>query len=392
VSLIGARTSSRTIGLARIGVAFAALLEARPSAEALLRLTDPGVLHAPYFSWEPAVSAGMAWALIGLWIVSGAAFLIGWRTRLAGVVLAATLAAVLLLDQQLYSNHLYLMVLLVGLLTVADAGAAISLDARRVGTREQVATWPVVLVRLQVSIVYGFAALAKLNLTFLSGSVIAASLRREGLLAVPDGWRSAEPMLVLALLAICLEAFVAVALWSPRWRSTGFVAGLALHGGITGWLSPTYQLLVFSLVMLPLYLTFLDTAPSSLVVVWDDGCGFCAAWVRWFVRLDWLRVLRFVPRSQLAGSGIPVSEEAAAAALQLVDEGRVYAGFAAVTRVAEVLPISFLWAPLLRLPPVAAVGERVYGRVAARRLCSLPEARVGRVSPIADGDTAAQGR
>lgn len=383
MSLVGVRTSARAVALARIGVAFAVLLEARASSDALLRLTEPGILQAPYVPWAPPVTAGLAWGLIGLWVVSGLAFLVGWRTRAAGVVLAVTLASVLLADQQLYSNHLYLMVLLVGLVTVADGGAAISLDARGRGARDEVAAWPVWLLRAQVSIVYGYAALAKTNLAFLSGSVIAASLRREGPLAIPDAWRSAEPMLVLAVLAICLEAFVAVALWSRRWRPAALVAGLALHVGITGWLSPTYQLLVFSLALLPLYLIFLDAAPASRVVVWDDGCGFCAGWVRWFRRLDWLHVLRFVPRSELASAGLPVSEEAAALALQLVTPRKVYAGFAAVTRVVELLPVSFLWAPLLRLAPIAAVGERIYRRVAARRLCSLPDARARSTSPAA---------
>jgi predicted DCC family thiol-disulfide oxidoreductase YuxK len=374
LSLIEARTSPRAIALVRIGVTFAALLEAANSAGTLLHLAQPGVIHAPFVPWAPTVSPGLAWGLIGLWVLAGLAFLVGWQTRMAGAVLTITLASALLLDQQLYSNHLYLMVLLVGLLTVTDSGAAISLDARGHEERD-VPAWPVWLLRVQVSIVYGYAALSKLNLDFLSGSVIAASLRRDGPLAFPDAWRSVEPMFVLAVMAICVEAFLAVALWSPRWRPAALVAGLGLHAGITGWLSPTYQLLVFSLAILPVYLVFLDAAPASRVVVWDDGCGFCAAWVRWFRRLDWLRVLRFVPRSQLGSAGLTVSEDAAAAALQLVTPRRVYAGFAAVARVAELLPISFLWAPLLRLPPVAAIGERVYRRVAARRLCSLPDIR-----------------
>jgi predicted DCC family thiol-disulfide oxidoreductase YuxK/uncharacterized membrane protein YphA (DoxX/SURF4 family) len=375
VSVVDAMRASmeptRPLAIARIGAASAILLEAPASAESLLSLAQPGIIRAPYADWAPALSEPLAWVLIGLWVVSGLALLIGWRTRLAGAVLTATLASVVLLDQQLYSNHLYLMVLVTGLLTVADSGVAISLDARRRGERESVSGWPVWLLRVQVSIVYGFAALSKVNLTFLSGSVVASYLRRDGPLAVPDAWRSIEPMMVLALLAIFLEAFVAVSLWSPRWRPAGLVAGLALHVGISGWLSPTYQLTVFSLLMLPLYLVFLDAAPGSRVVVWDDGCGFCATWVRWFRRLDWLRALRFVTRSELATSGLPVSEDAAARALQLVTPRRTYGGFAAVGRVAEVLPVSFLWAPLLRLPPIAALGERVYARVAARRLCSV---------------------
>jgi hypothetical protein len=83
--------------------------------------------------------------------------------------------------------------------------------------------------------------------------------------------------------------------------------------------------------------------------------------------------LRFVPRSALGESGLPVTEAAAAEALQLVlPSGRVRSGFAAVVGVAELLPLSVLWAPLLRLPFVAVLGERAYRRVAARRTCPLP--------------------
>lgn len=370
--LIASRAPARPVAIARIGVAAAVLLEAVHSGTTLLRLDDPGILRAPYVAWAPRVTDGLAWMLIGLWVVSATALLLGWRTRLAAAVLTATIAAVLLLDQQLYSNHLYLIVLVCGLLTVADSGAALSLDARRIGERLEVSGWPIWLLRLQVSLVYGYAALSKLNPDFLSGSVVASYLRREGPLAMPDSWRFLEPMLVLSVLAIGTEAFLSVALWSRRWRPAALVVALALHVGITGWLEPTYQLLVFSVVTLPLLVLFLDAAPAGRVVVWDDGCGFCAEWVRWFRRLDWLAALRFVPRTELAASGVAVSEDAAARALQLVSGKRVHGGFAAVGRVLEILPISFLWAPLLRLPPIAWVGELVYRRVAQRRRCELP--------------------
>jgi predicted DCC family thiol-disulfide oxidoreductase YuxK len=372
--LISSGAPARPVAIARIGVAVAVLLEAVHSGATLLRLDDPGILHAPYVPWMPQVTDGLAWVLIGLWVVSATGMLLGWRTRLATAVLTATIAAVLLLDQQLYSNHLYLIVLVCGLLTVADSGAALSLDAFRVGESTEISGWPIWLLRLQVSVVYGYAALSKLNPDFLSGSVVASYLRKSGPLAMPESWRFLEPMLILSVLAICTEAFLAVALWSRRWRPAALVAALALHVGITGWLEPTYQLLVFSLATLPLLILFLDAAPASRVVVWDDGCGFCAVWVRWFRRFDWLATLRFVPRSGLAASGVAVSEDAAARALQLVYRGRVHGGFASVGRVLEILPISFLWAPLLRLPPIAWVGERAYRRVAQRRMCELPVA------------------
>jgi predicted DCC family thiol-disulfide oxidoreductase YuxK len=68
---------------------------------------------------------------------------------------------------------------------------------------------------------------------------------------------------------------------------------------------------------------------------------------------------------------LPVGEAAVDEALHLVHGGRVFQGFRAVARTFEVLPLSFAVAPLLRLPPIAHVGERVYARVAAGRKCRV---------------------
>jgi predicted DCC family thiol-disulfide oxidoreductase YuxK len=372
----GSRGPSRPLALARIGIAIAVLLELPNTGKVLMQLDDPGIIRAPIFPWTPALDDGLALVLMGLWAATTVALLLGWRTRRAAAALCATLATVLLLDQQLYSNHLYLMVLLSGLLAVADSGAALSLDARRSGERGEVSRWPVSLLRFQVSVAYGFAALAKLNPDFLSGSTVAISLRDSGPLAIPDAWRSFEPMLILAVMAVCAEAFIAVAIWSKDLRPLAFVVALGLHGSLAIWFAPTYPLIIFAAVMLPVLILFLDPAPGR-VVVWDDGCGFCATWVKWFRRLDWLDALRFVPRSELATSGLPVTEDAAARALQIVSPAGVHGGFAAVTRILEILPLCFLWAPLLRLPPIAWAGEMGYRWVALRRKCELPVAAQG---------------
>lgn len=365
------RVPSRPLAIVRIGVGLAVLLELPNTAIVLLQLDDPQIIRVPVLRWTPAVNDSLAWILIGLWAATALALLVGWRTRRAAAALSATLATVVLLDQQLFSNHLYLMVLLSAMLAIANSGAALSLDARRAGKQAEISRWPVWLLQFQVSAVYLFAALAKLNPDFLSGSAVATSLRRVGPLAVPDAWRSMEPMLILAVLAVCAEAFVALAIWSVRWRPTAFVVALGLHASLALWFAPTYPLIIFAAAMLPLLVLFLDTAPGR-AVVWDDGCGFCATWVKWFRRLDWLKALRFVKRSELATSGLPVSEDAAARALQIVSPVGVHGGFAAVTRILEIIPVSFLWAPLLRLPPIAWVGEIGYRWIALRRKCELP--------------------
>ena len=191
--LLERRINARQVGVARVGVALAVLLGWASSAETLPRLANPELLRVPYVDWLPDPDPPVVSALLVAWLAAGLVFLVGWQTRVAGAVLTATLASVLFIDQQMYNNYLYLMVLSVGLLTVADSGAAVSLDARLRGARETIPAWPVFLLCVQVSIVYGFAALAKLNLDFLSGSVLASYLRRDGPLAVPDAWRKRIP-------------------------------------------------------------------------------------------------------------------------------------------------------------------------------------------------------
>jgi predicted DCC family thiol-disulfide oxidoreductase YuxK len=366
-----APANARVLGVARAGVGVAALMELAATAPRMASVAAPDGLRLPMLGPVASVVYG-AWPVVAaIWLVAGLAFVVGWRTPLSGGVLALVFIGVVAADQQLYSNHSYLIALAVTLLTLGGAGRSWSLDARRHGTdAEPAPAWALLGIRTQVSVMYAFAVLAKLNASFLSGSVVAASLRRDGF-AVPVDWQTFELMFVLSIVVIACEAFLAVGLWLPRWRPAAFIIGLALHVGIVVLMQSAWDLAVFTVVTLSLYVAYVDAPRATLNVVWDDGCGFCGAWVRWFRRLDWLDVLRFVPRSALALSALPVSEAGAAEALHLVEPSRTTCAFAAVRRIAAHLPISFLWEPLLAIPPIPSVGERVYRRVAARRSCPL---------------------
>ncbi|MEO7296459.1 MAG: HTTM domain-containing protein [Candidatus Limnocylindria bacterium] len=365
--------SPRALGVLRITIGMTAVLKALELAPVLVRFDDAATLRIPYLEGFAIVDVGSA-PLLTAWIVTAVLFALGARTTVAGSALSFILAGVLVADQQLYSNHLYLLLLLVALVTIGRAGSAMSVDAWRGRGSEVVPGWPLDLLRVQVSIVYGFAALAKLNAVYLSGSVVAAYLRRDGPLAIPGEWRTFEVMAIFSVLSIMTEAFLAIALWLPRWRAAAFVAGLGLHLSIAILLDPPVQLLIFGLMILPVYLLFLDSRPHSRALIWDDSCGFCGRTIEWLRRLDWLHVVDPIPSSNTAArEALGVSQAEADQAIQLVtlSSGRHTSGFAAVQRVLQVLPVSFLWAPLLRLPPIMALGDRAYRRIAARRSCNI---------------------
>lgn len=368
--LMDDRIDARPLGVTRAGVGVAALVMSLEIGGHLSRLARPDLIRLPVIEPVAAVILAAWPPVMLLWAIAAAGFAAGLHTRIAGATLVGLALAFLATDQQLYSNHLYLLTIVVSILTLAGAGNGFAIGRHR---ETDAAGWGRFLLRFQVSVVYAFSALAKLNVSYLSGSVMASYLRSDGPLAVPQAWRGFEAMFVLSMLAVSVEALLAIGLWIPKWRRTAFVAGLGLHLGILLTFDPPLPFLAFGILSLSLYVQFLEVTPSRLVI-WDRSCDFCRSSVAWARHLDWLGALAYAGNDQtdvLAGHGI--TRQAADEAMHLVDPDGTWAGFDAVRRIAEVLPVSFLWAPLLALPPVRWMGERGYRTVARRRHCrTLP--------------------
>ena len=200
----------------------------------LNEMLAPGTVRLPLAGIPILPLAAVPW-LIGVWTCSAVAFTLDWQRRASGVVLLAAMAYVLLMDERTYSNHLYLLCLLVLVLTWAD-----DVTARR-------------LMRVQLSIVYGFAALAKVNLSFLSGAVLLA----YGRTVLPESWLRVEVLATLALLAVLSEAFLAVAFWSDRLRPWAWAVGLGLHIGSAALIHDgRLGVAIFGLAMVGLYTAF----------------------------------------------------------------------------------------------------------------------------------------
>lgn len=373
-ALVRERIDPRPMGVTRAAVGIAALVMAVEIGGYVARLADPAFVRLPIV--EPVETALVAmWPLVLLiWVGAAVAFTAGYFARVAGAMLMVLGVAFLASDQQLYSNHLYLLTTVVAILTLAGAGNGFAV---RPDAAVGAAQWGRFLLKFQVSVVYAFSALAKLNSSYLSGSVMASYLRSDGPLAVPEQWRSFEAMLVLSVVAVLAEALLAIGLWLPKWRRNAFVVGLGLHAVILLTFDPPLPFLAFGILTLALYVQFLDAPPASRLVIWDRSCSFCASSVGWARRLDWLGALRFEGNDDvLLLAAHDITPQAADEAMHVVDDAATSAGFDAVRRIAEVLPISFLWAPLLGLPPVRFVGDRVYREVARRRHC-----RIGPVQP-----------
>ena len=160
----------------------------------------------------PSALPTVVWlAALALWLGAGAALVTGRDLRpVWAAVLVGGACFAVDLPLELRRQHL---VLLIG---VALA-AAVARDRQ-----ERLLLW-----RLQLSALYGFAALAKLNESFLGGDVLATAtlLGPLGPSAVP----SPVGLVALSVALVAVEALLAVTPWVPRLRRPGTLLAAALH-------------------------------------------------------------------------------------------------------------------------------------------------------------------
>jgi hypothetical protein len=256
LGLVTARAPARLVAITRIVIGVVILAHAVETWRVLRGLADPLLLRLPGWSFMPAPTPALVIALTVIWGLTAITFALGYRTRVSGSALVAALAIVLCLDEQTYSNHLYLMTIVVGLLTLADCGAALSLDARRAGARPDVPAWPVTLLKAQLSIVYGFAAVAKLNGVYLSGRALARVVPWQPIAAVVGMRATVYIVIAASIAAVVTELLLAVWFWSPRWRARAVVLGILLHTGIVALMPGKFPLALFAGVMFSLYPLF----------------------------------------------------------------------------------------------------------------------------------------
>jgi predicted DCC family thiol-disulfide oxidoreductase YuxK len=364
-----ARRPARAVGLFRIGIGLAAVVRGITTTRDLYMLGhDPDLVQARAYEWAPDLDAAPQIVILAtVWMLAAAGLTLGIRARMSAGVLCAMTMALYFVDQNLWGHHMYFLTLVLLLLSIIDSDASLSkrwLDDGR--PERDVLSWPVWLVQVQLSIAYVFTVVAKLNPMFLEGGALQRSME------FPAAWVWLTPW--LAVLTLAAELFVGVGLWIPAVRPWALVVGFGLHGLVPLLVGPYAGLVVSTLLVWSVYILFVDATPQSRLVVWDDTCGFCRGWVRWLRRLDWLHVHRFEGSSRaevLAEAG--VSAEEASEEIKLRVGTRTLGGFAAIVAILELLPVGFLWARALTLPPVSWLGAVAYRRVARQRHCLLPQ-------------------
>lgn len=113
------------------------------------------------------------------------------------------------------------------------------------------------------------------------------------------------------------------------------------------------------------------------VVLYDGDCAFCQRSVRILKSLDWLGRLAFQSArdtDKLPETTVPLDHQKLIEEMHVVTPGRdrAYAGFSAFRWMAWRLPLTALIAPLLYIPGVLWVGNRVYRFIARNRFKLVP--------------------
>lgn len=252
-ALLRSTTPAAPLEFVRVIIGVALAVDGLATWGTLSRLFQPGILAVPILP-VPRLSPEWVTTYMVVWLGSAVAFAMGWPRRLSGVTLVGVLAYMLVLDQQTYSNHLYLLALVVGLITIGQWQSR----------GPVVPMWPVFLLKAQLTIVYTFAAVSKMNPAFMSGAMIYANLRRP-LLETAPALVSFPVLVTVAVASIATELFLGWALWSVRWRRTAAMVGVIFHTSLVLVMDDptTVGLAVFAATCVSLYVLFFDSARQA---------------------------------------------------------------------------------------------------------------------------------
>jgi predicted DCC family thiol-disulfide oxidoreductase YuxK len=304
-------------------------------------------LAAALLAWAPAAFAslpsvpGPSRLLPIVWLAAGLSLLVGVAVRPAALALGSVTALGL---SPLPPNPALWVAITTALILVGLAGSSASLGRRGAAPPSSSS---------RGTALAGGALQLLVTVSWLALSLGALRDLRTG-----GAWDVAD---VAGLLA---GAFVAVALWNRTSRHWAFVASLVMWWG-NGTLSAAGVPASLAAALVWSGMVFIDEEEGSRLVVWDDRCSLCRPRVALLRRLDWLRVHRFEGASNRSAlKEIGLTQDDVNREMRLRAGRGVLGGFDALVGVLKLLPVGFLWAPVLSVPPLHRVGVRAYRYVA----------------------------
>lgn len=212
--------------------------------------------HYLLFDWIDTLPGNWMYLPFILMILSGIGILTGLFYRFSTAIYFLSFTYVELLDKTTYLNHYYFVSIMVFLLMLLPANADISLDVRFFGVKRkhQVANWTIWILRFQLTLVYFYAGLAKINTDWLL-EAMPLKIWLQGYRDLPlVGGLFASTWLafVFSWFGCFYDLFVPFFLMIPKTRNWAYFFVIAFH--ILTWM--LFPIGVFPWVMIGATLIF----------------------------------------------------------------------------------------------------------------------------------------
>ena len=352
----------------------------------------------PSWRWnlfELSPSSTWAAALFILYGFSVLAMTLGWRTRLATLLVFLLTVSIHRREPIIWTGGDFLFQIFAFWLLFVPAGAALSVDAwrrRQEGTPQPlVRSWALLLLQAQLALVYFSTFLLKLQtVSWKSGTALFHAWQLPHYARPWGASLAAVPGLALVSTygALFFELAFPLLIWNRRFRPWLLLLGASLHLSI----ELTFRAGPFSSVMLAAYIPFLapvtlrrwlgrffpgvppnDSLPWHMgllrqgkwVVYFDGNCGFCRRWIKRAQKVTLKQVQWRDFRSQ--------GEEAAhlnprfdQAAYLIINKRIALPGFLGFRRLLFAMPLFWVLLPLAYLPGSRRLGDAVYRFISVR--------------------------
>ena len=267
-------------------------------------------------------------------------------------------------------------------------------------------SWAVLVLLVQLAIIYFLSAVQKTGATWRMGSAVYDVLHQDrivtGLGLWVRGWLPPAASRLLSWSVRITEFLLPALLLSPvatrSARRLALLLVVALHLGFALFIN----LAIFVPAMIAFVPNFVSTEDwdrlgrwsagrrGKCLVLYDGRSGLCFQAARILARLDPGGRLRFVSTERLLVTtgeleGVALSPAEREASVVVIDpaNGRRWDRAAAVAELARFVPVGFLLAWLLRLPPLRAVADAACTSLARHR-ASL-SAWLGLSAPVTFG-------
>jgi hypothetical protein len=215
-------------------------------------------VHFPYlgFAWVGPLPEPLMTATFIMMAISALGVMLGAWYRASAIMLFITFTYVELIDKTYYLNHYYFVSIMAFVLAILPAHGAWSVDARRNRVRSiaTVPRWMLAVVKIQISIVYVYAGIAKMTPHWLFDAMpLRIWLPAHDTMPL-IGWMFAIPWMpwVMSWAGMIYDCTIPLFLLWRTSRPWAYVAVVVFHV-VTG---AMFQIGVFPLVMILTTLVF----------------------------------------------------------------------------------------------------------------------------------------